>query len=119
MQKIIAIAMVSVLLIVISCTSDKSEDPNLCAYDAAQLKYNGLIKAIVNTNCAALGSCHGNPQEQNAGGELTSYLLLKEKVDNNSFKNRVFDLKDMPQGSSLGVCDFKQLQDWVNAGAPE
>ena len=119
MRIIPALIIVSLFLFLNSCTNDKAEDPNPCAFDASQLKYNGLIKTIVNTNCAALGSCHGSPQEQDAGGEFTSYTLLKEKIDNNSFKNRVFDLKDMPQGSSLSECDFRQLKEWFDAGAPE
>ncbi len=101
-----------------SCTNDKIE-VNPCAYDASDLKYNGLVKNIINTNCAANTDCHGSPQGQHAGGDLTSYAQVKEKITGGSFNNRVFILKDMPQGTELSECDFKRLKDWYEAGYPE
>jgi hypothetical protein len=119
MKRILVLASVISLAFIGSCSKDKTEDPDPCAYDASQLKYNGFIKDIINTRCASDGACHGTPQGPNAGGEYANYSQVKEKVDNGSFKNRVFDLKDMPQGSSLPECEFKKLHDWVDAGAPE
>ena len=119
MNKLITLSIFSAVFLIAACSKDKSEDPDPCAYDASQLKYNGIIKPIIISRCASDGACHGSPQEQNAGGEYMTYAQIKAKIDNNTFHNRVFDLKDMPQGSSLDVCELKKLQDWVNAGAPE
>ena len=121
MKKFLVMSSVIVLAFIGSCSKDKTEDPttNTCTYDAAQLKYNGFIKDIINTRCANNVACHGTPQQQNAGGAYATYADVKAKVDNGSFANRVFVLKDMPQGSSLPECELKKLQDWVNAGAPE
>src|SRR5689334_1281687 len=105
-------------LFISSCSKDKSEDANPCTYDASQLKYTGFIKNIIDTKCATTGSCHGTLQGQTGGGEYINYDQVKAKIDNGSFNNRVFNLKDMPQNSSLTECDFKKLKDWVSAGAP-
>lgn len=119
MKKILVLAGAISMVFIGSCSKDKEKDADPCAYEASQLKYNGLIKDIINTRCASDGACHGTPQGPNAGGEYINYSQVKAKVDNGSFANRVFVLKDMPQGSSLDECELKKLQDWVNAGAPE
>ena len=119
MKKILALAPILLFTFISSCTKDKAEDTDPCAYDAAQLKYTGIIRPIIESRCASDGACHGTPQEQDAGGEYATYDQVKAKIDNGSFQNRVFDLKDMPQGSALSECELKQLKDWVNAGAPE
>lgn len=119
MKKILVTATMISLVLIGSCSKDKEEDPDPCSYDAGQLKYNGFIKDIINTRCASDGACHGSPQEPNAGGPYSNYAEVKAKVDAGSFANRVFTLKDMPQGSSLPECEYKKLEDWVNAGAPE
>jgi len=119
MKRILVFASVISFVFINSCSKDKTEDPDPCAYDASQLKYSGFIKDIINTNCASDGACHGTPQDANAGGPYSNYAEVKAKVDNGSFSQQVFVTKEMPQGSSLDECDFKKLQDWVNAGAPE
>ncbi len=119
MQKTFLLSGLFLLAFIYSCSNDKAEDPNPCAYESSELKYNGLIKTIINNSCAASGACHGTPQEQDAGGEMTTYALVKAKINDDSFNNRVFVLKDMPQGSSLGECDFKKLKDWYDSGSPE
>ncbi|MCX6275757.1 MAG: hypothetical protein NTV09_11185 [Bacteroidetes bacterium] len=119
MHKIKIFSSIVLLAFISSCTKDKAEDSNPCAYETTELKYNGLIKNIINSNCANSTACHGSPQGQNAGGNLTSYALVKEKINNDAFNNRVFVLKDMPQGSSLSECDLKKLKAWYDAGSPE
>jgi len=121
MNKILFLATAIAIVSISSCSKDKAEEtnPDPCAYDASQLRYNGFIKNIIDTRCASDGACHGTPQGQNAGGEYLTYAEIKAKVDNGSFNNRLFVLKDMPQGSSLSDCELKKLKDWYNAGAPE
>jgi len=117
MNRFLALASaIAFFSIIASCTKDKTD---VCAYDSSQLKYNGFIKDIINTRCSSDGACHGTPQQPDAGGEYTSYDLIKAKVDNGSFKNRVLDIKDMPSGTSLDECEFRKLKDWYDAGAPE
>lgn len=119
MHNIKIFSSIALLAFISSCTNDKAEDPNPCAYETSALKYNGFIKEIINSDCANSGACHGSPQDQNAGGELTSYAQVKEKINSDAFNNRVFVLKDMPQGSSLSECDMKKLKAWYDAGSPE
>jgi hypothetical protein len=119
MNKILTATAIVAMTFIYSCSKDKAADPDPCAYDASQLKYTGFIKSIIDTKCASDGACHGTPQGTDAGGEYITYDQIKAKVDNGTFHNRVLDLKDMPQGSSLSDCDYKKLKDWVNAGAPD
>jgi hypothetical protein len=120
MKKILILSAFFASTIILSCSKDKAEDPDPCAYEASQLKYNGIIKPIIETKCASDGACHGTPQNaQDAGGEYATYSQVKAKIDAGSFANRVFVLQDMPQGSSLDACEMKKLKDWVDAGAPE
>ena len=102
-----------------SCTNDKVEDPNPCSFETADLTYNGIIKSVISSNCANSSACHGTPQDANAGGQLTSYALLQEKINSGAFNNRLFILKDMPMGTSLNECDYKKLKAWYDAGAPQ
>ena len=118
MQKSLLLASLLAISVIISCSKDKAEDPNPCPYDESQLRYNGIIKNIINTNCATTGSCHGSPQDQ-GGGEYATYAQVKEKVTNGTFHNRVFVLMDMPSGAQLSTCDLQKLKDWVDKGAPE
>lgn len=118
MYKILFAATIVAASLIVSCSKDKAEDPDPCAYESSQLKYTGFIKSIIDTKCASDGACHGSPQGTDAGGEYLTYDQVKAKIDNGTFHNRVFDLKDMPQGSALSECDFKKLKDWVDAGAP-
>jgi hypothetical protein len=118
MKKVLVFASAIALFAIGSCSKDKEDEEDPCAYDASQLTYNGLIKEIINTRCSSNGACHGTPNT-NAGLEYTNYSQIKAKVDAGSFSNRVFVLQDMPQGSSLDACEMEKLKEWVNAGAPE
>jgi hypothetical protein len=121
MKRVLVLASVISLGFIGSCSKDKEEDPvtDPCAYDASQLKYTGFIKEIIDRNCASDGACHGTPQQPNAGGPYSNYAEVKAKVDAGTFTQQVFVTKDMPQGGSLSTCDYKKLEDWVHAGAPE
>ena len=46
MNKTHVVAALVAFLAIGSCSKDKAEDPDPCAYDASQLKYNGFIKRI-------------------------------------------------------------------------
>ena len=121
MRKIFLFSTILAVSGIASCTKDKAVDPNACNYESSEIKYNGLIKDIINTRCASDGLCHGSPQDAsgNGGGEYTTYDLIKAKVDAGSFNNRLFVLGDMPQGSELSECEMEKLKAWYDAGAPE
>jgi len=78
------------------------------------LKYDGLIKQIIDNNCT---TCHfaGGP----GNGDFTSYAGIKAKVDAGTFRQRVIVKRDMPIGTNLSPCDLNALHDWINANAPQ
>jgi hypothetical protein len=93
-----------------------------CAYDNAdvQLKtncetvsYKSEINTIIQSRCAYSG-CHITGFQQ---GNFTSYDSLKIKIDNGSFRLRVFEMKSMPPLTSLSEEEFKKIECWFNAGA--
>lgn len=74
------------------------------------------IKPIINANCA-IPSCHVSGGAGN--GDLTTYSGLLVKVNNGSFKNRVFDSPNNPMPTS-GKLPQKQLdliKCWLDKGA--
>lgn len=77
------------------------------------VKYSVDVVPVINAQCATSG-CHdaGNPN-----GDYTTYAGVKAKVDNGSFNNRVFILKDMPQGTTLSAADYNKLKCWYDKGA--
>lgn len=98
-----------------------------CYYDVEEELYGGhtcntplavnwshvqpiIVQHCNNSNCHAPGGT-GN-------GVFDNYAGVKAKVDNNSFANRVLDIRDMP-GYPLPACDYVLLQAWLEAGAPE
>jgi len=100
-----------------SCTSDKRDLPQptvSCDYNPQGLRYNGLIKSIIDNNCI---SCHvpGGP----GNGDFTTYAGIKAKVDAGTFRQRVIVKRDMPLNTVLSTCDLNALHDWLNANAPE
>ena len=80
------------------------------------ISYNKHVKPIIATNCATPG-CH------NAGsvnGDYTTYAGLLIKVNNGSFKNRVFNANNpMPASGLLPKAQLDVLQCWLDKGALE
>ncbi|MFY9308839.1 MAG: hypothetical protein WAQ28_07300 [Bacteroidia bacterium] len=105
-----------------SCTSDKGEVPK----PVKTVSYQTDVKPIIQTYCYGQGgqNCHVTPSNQGAPGDFSTYAAIKEKVDNNTFQSRVFNLKDMPPTYSNGPTaltaeDLETLKAWVNDGAQD
>lgn len=104
--------------VLFSCTFEKGEilqprvAPTKRLCDSLNITYSGVVSNIIETNC---NGCHGAGY---SAGDFTNYAGLKLKVDNGSFKNRVFTLKNMPISGPLSAETLEKIQCWLDAGAP-
>jgi len=105
-------ALIFALAFLLASCASKKADVASPTVDCSTVTYSATVVPIINANCI---SCHG---AGSTDGDYTTYAGLKLKVDNGTFANRVFQIKDMPQNSALTVDDLKRLQCWVDAGAP-
>ena len=109
----------------ISCTNDKLE-PVVIDCSGATPVWDGEVDAIVALSCAYAG-CHVGGTS--APGNYLSYNGINTILQNGSFKNRVFDIKDnpvlgMPPDNSGGPKNLTEeqlltLSCWMEAGFPE
>ena len=106
------------MLVLASCSYDKAElpppPPPINSCDTLNVTYSGAIVTILNGNCNISG-CH---DFNSAFGDYTSYEGVKEKIDNETFKARVMDKKDMPPSNPLSKADLDKLKCWLEAGNP-
>jgi uncharacterized membrane protein len=79
-----------------------------------EVTYAGTIQPIVQSNCTASG-CHG---AGSAYGDFTSYANLYSAVSFGKIKERVLEEKDMPSEGKLTRKERKQMECWINNGAP-
>ncbi|MCX6296205.1 MAG: hypothetical protein NTX97_09085 [Bacteroidetes bacterium] len=110
MKKVI-ITFIGISIFLVSCTSDKEQPlPVGCT---STIYFAKDVKPIIDAACVG---CHF----AGAGiGDFAVFSELKAKVDNGSFKNRVFVLKDMPSPSTpLTADELGKLNCWVEQGAP-
>lgn len=82
------------------------------------VKYSTTIKPIIETKCAISG-CHVSGF---GFGDFTTYAGLKQKIDDGTFKDRVFDpsARSMPPPANGGVMPTATLaliQCWLDKGA--
>lgn len=88
--------------------------------DPLSFTYSANIQPMIENSC--LG-CHGGADPQ-GGIDLSSYNLLKTYVTNNPARfmgsiRHSSGYSAMPQGADqLSECKIIQLQNWINAGAP-
>lgn len=110
MKKIFLIASLSTLLYS-SCTFEKSEA--LTVGCDATMSYATDIKPIIDAKCV---SCHTTGASQ---GDFQTYAVVKSKIDNGTFKNRVFTVKDMPPGGSTPVTEEElgKIKCWMEQGS--
>jgi cytochrome c553 len=88
--------------------------------DATAFQYNANIKPLLTT-CNA---CHVGAAPSGGGIDLSTYTSLKNYItDNpgrllNSLKHTA-GYSPMPQGGAkLSDCNIAQIENWINAGAP-
>lgn len=94
-------------------TSSATTSANMCD----SIKYSKHIKPIITTNCATNSNCHVSGFNM---GDFTTYSGLKIKVDDGSFKLRVFDSPNNPMPSSgmLAQSKLDSIKCWLEKGAP-
>ena len=97
-----------------SCSSEKAE-PKVVSDCDSTISYSARIAPLVALNC---NGCHFSGGSGN--GDFTTYAGIKAKADNQSLKNRVVTLKDMPQAGSTTLTDveIKAFKCWIEQGAP-
>lgn len=78
------------------------------------ITYTKTIRPMINKDCV---SCH---DANSSYGDFTSFAGLKQKIDNGSFKNRVFDspANPMPQGAMYTQDKLDIIKCWLDKGAP-
>jgi hypothetical protein len=85
--------------------------------DTTDFKYSTSVSRTINTYCVG---CHG-PYSPGGGIMLNSYSGVQAMVANGKLMGTIKQLatfKPMPVGSKLEDCKIKQIQKWVDAGAP-
>jgi hypothetical protein len=97
----------------------KTNTPTANTCDSSAITYTNFVAGVMSSNCTFSG-CH----DSGSSFDLTTYAGVKLKVDDESFKRRVFDLKDMPPTYSSGPkslddCTIGKLKKWINNGAPQ
>jgi hypothetical protein len=80
------------------------------------IKYSKHIKPIILNNCA-LSGCHSSGF---SSGDFTNYSGLKLKIDNTTFKTRVFNspTNPMPSSGMLPKGQLDSIKCWLDKGAP-
>ena len=86
---------------------------NLCD----SIKYSKHIKPIIISNCSSNSGCHVSGFNK---GDFTSYSGLKTKINDGSFKLRVFDSPNdpMPPSGTLAPSKLDSIKCWLEKGAP-
>jgi len=103
------------------CSFDKNELPQPasdCIVDAANISWDNSINSLIQQKCSIAG-CHVTEAEGGNGFDFRTYAGVKEKVNNGTFSDRVFIVRDMPPDGSpaLSACELAQLKAWVDNGA--
>jgi len=128
MRKKLPVVVFIISLVIISCSRDMTDPPdNSCGSD---VDYVGTSKAIIDAACAYSG-CHDG-QSSGVPFNFTTFQGLQTVLDNGSFSNRVFDLKDNPETgmppdravdlggkTDLDAEELEMLMMWADAGFPE
>lgn len=115
MGKKLTILTVFCSLIVVSCTFEKVVP--LPAGCTTTMYYATDIKPFIDSKCV---TCHSNVPSYMNGGDFSNFSLLKEKIEDGSVEDRVFNRKDMaPIGyDQLTEVEKAKLKCWIKQGAP-
>lgn len=102
-------------LLITACTSEKAVP--LPAGCNTTIYFETDIKPFIDSKCV---TCHSNVPSYMNGGDFSSFSLLKEKVDDGTLMDRVFNKKDMaPTGyDQLTEAEKAMLRCWIEQGAP-
>ncbi len=85
--------------------------------DTANVGWTSVIAPIVQQKCATPG-CH--VPGGTGTGDFTQQAEVTASVNDGSFRVSVLGARTMPPNSSapLSNCELKQVQVWLDAGAP-
>lgn len=102
------------VILCFSCTKDIGYIP-FC--DKNPSSYATVIKPILITKCSG-DYCH---HEGSSIGDITTFVGLKEKINEGKFQTQVFDSKLMPPSFApqLTEDELKKIRCWLDEGAPE
>lgn len=107
------------------CFYDKADEVypvDTC--DTTDMRYSVEVKAILDQYCE---SCHGGTADAGAGIQLYDYATISNLALDGQFTYGTLmssvrwegGASQMPKGDpQIDECSIKQLQAWVNAGAP-
>lgn len=115
-NNIIILFVLSMTLILASCTNDKEDllyGNDEC--ESSAVSFSQDIVPIISNHCATVG-CH--VQGGGGTGIFENYNQIKSKVDDNSFEARVIDQRDMPPSGPLSDCQIEHIIQWLEDGAP-
>lgn len=119
MKKIVLSVSVLALIIHItalisSCEKKVGKLPPKVVTLCDTITFTKTIKPMIDRDCI---SCH---DANSSSGDLTTYAGIKQKIDNGTFKNRVFDSPSnpMPQGAMYTQDKLDILKCWLDKGAP-
>ena len=128
-------SVVVTLVFLAGCAKDKAVEPNdtidtvACIQPGQTITYTDDVKLIMTTYCTNkdFGVCHQTEADGgNFGFDFTTYAGIKEKADDGTLINRVFNNPGNPMPSVLSTgpqtlsdCDQLKLQTWVDQGALE
>lgn len=109
---------VMTLAFVTGCVKDVGKlpatSPPVAANFCDTISYSKHVKPIIANGCSTQG-CHDNGS---LNGDYTTYAGLLIKVNNGSFKSRVFNKNNpMPASGLLPKEQLDVLQCWLDKGA--
>ena len=99
-----------------SCVNDKLPESTvnpIC--DTLVVTYDNQVKPIIDASCAFIG-CHSTGA---IIGDYTSYSNMTPILNDNLFKKRVLDIKDMPENDTLTDDELLIMECWVASNYPE
>ena len=133
----LSFSLIAFMVFLASCAKDKAAEPSGtidtvdCIQPGQIITYTADIKKIMETYCTdeSFGVCHQSELADTPGTpglDYTNYTGIKEKAEDGSLINRVFNSPSnpMPPANSLGPtsltdCEKLKLQTWVENNAPE
>lgn len=105
-------------IIVISCSSDSSDDLDPINPPNDTVTYANNVKSIIDGRCL---NCHSNPPVNGAPIALTTFSTVKNETLNGNLLNRIEKTQGTagvmpPIGSTLSAAQINIIKDWMSDG---
>jgi uncharacterized membrane protein len=116
MKKLHFYTLLLTTILIISCTNDSESD--LINPTPVAITYTNEIKSVIDNNCTF---CHGNIPTNGAPMSLTTYLLVKDAINNRGLIDRISRVQGaqgmMPNGGTrLPQNTINSISQWKNEG---